>query len=92
MKNLSELYLWAIALCIFIGYRLFSDNLLVEGSIVGAIFFAIGMYWFVVPFFLGRDIELPSFQSGKIKKGEHNPARILLCTLGLFLVYVGLVA
>jgi len=76
---------------VFVLYRLANGALFTEGTIIGLILYGMSCYFWVIPFIVGKDMELLSY-SDTFKKGEADSIRYLLFIAGLAAYYVSLVA
>lgn len=81
--------IWIPLLLIFVLSRFLSGQYDPSYLIVSFALNISSIFWFILPYLLGKDMELPS-SVGRLKKGENDIARLLYFILG-FIVYVGTV-
>ena len=75
---------WVIAFFLFIFIRLTFFNLvsLETGALIP--FYCIGVAWFIEPYILGDDINVPGY-SHMLKKGSDDILRLLMLLAGVLL-------
>ena len=80
---------WIPFLFIFVLSKLLSGQFEPSYLIISSALNTSSVFWFIVPYLLGKDMELPS-SVGLLKKGENDIARFFYFILG-FTVYISTV-
>ncbi len=80
---------WVPLILIFVLSKVLFEQYEPSYLIVASALNISSIFWFIVPYLLGKDMELPS-SVGVLKKGENNIARLLFFILGV-IVYIGTV-
>lgn len=91
VSQFNESYLWVLSFLVFVLYRMANGTLITEGTIIGLILYGMSCYFWVIPFIVGKDMELLSY-SDSFKKGENDSIRYLLFFAGLAAYCVSVVA
>jgi len=87
-----EINIWVAGVVLFLIYRFLFNSLLSTGAVVGGLFLTLSLFWFIAPFFTGKDMCLPRFSNTKFKKGNDDLMRLFLFLLGLGMFFVSLTA
>ena len=81
--------IWVPLLVIFVLSKVLSEQCNPSYLIVAFALNISSIFWFIAPYLLGKNMELPS-SVGVLKKGENDFARLLFFILGI-IVYIGTV-
>ena len=81
--------IWVPLLLIFVLSKMLSEQYDLSYLIIASALNISSIFWFIAPYLLGRDMELPS-SVGVLKKGENDIARLLFFILGV-IAYIGTV-
>lgn len=90
LPKFKEPHLWIVSLSVLLIFRSVSGSLISEATLMALILHAVGFYFWVIPFFLGKEMALISY-SDTFEKGTNDIARLLLFLAGIFGYIVALV-
>ena len=82
--------IWIVALCIFVLGRLIFFELLNPVNVILLLCYCISIGWFVAPYILGKDINLPGY-TYNLSKGKDNAARLIFFIMGLVMCIICIV-
>lgn len=88
---MRESIIWIVGVLIFIAYRLFNSSLATEGTVLGGMMLAISIFWYIVPFLLGRNMTTLGSATIVFIKGEDNLARLISFLIGIAVFIVSLI-
>jgi hypothetical protein len=84
--NNSGAVVWIVGLVIFIFCRLVFVTLVSLETIFLFFFYGISISWFIKPYILGDDMNVPAY-THMLKKGEDDIGRLILFLTGLGLCF-----
>lgn len=83
--KVKEIYIWLVAILVFVLCRLFLGERDGADIIVGVMFAVCSVYWILVPFILGKDMAVPGYPTATLKKGKDDFWRVLTFAIGCYM-------
>jgi len=75
--------IWIPLLLVFLLEKLLFEKFDPTQLIIAFLFYLTSVFWFIAPYVLGRDIQVPSY-TDVLKKGENDKARFVCFLVGIF--------
>lgn len=88
---MRESIIWIVGILIFVVYRLFDSSLTTEGAVLGGMMLAISMFWYIIPFLLGRSMTTLGSATIVFVKGKDNLARLISFLIGIAVFILSLI-